>query len=135
VGRRKSFTVQQIGARNLRAGVKASELVDTGVLFASILTAGDSVKKKHKGNETYRMAGISRLRQRRQDHHGVMNHELGASASIVRDHGSKGAFVLAGKTGPGFSEGHRPEPARTRHQLRAALEVKADLAVTLKSIS
>jgi hypothetical protein len=29
-GAEKSFTVQQIGARNLRAGVNASELMDTG---------------------------------------------------------------------------------------------------------
>ena len=29
-----------------------------GVEFTSILTVGDEVRKKHKGNETYRMAGI-----------------------------------------------------------------------------
>ncbi len=68
-----------------------------GVEFTSILSVGDAVRKKHKGNDFYRMVGIP-------DGLGVfdngdgtitvlMNHELGATAGVVRTHGGKGAFV------------------------------------------
>ena len=68
-----------------------------GVEFVSILTVGDAVKKRHKGNETYRMVGIP-------DGLGafdngdatitvLMNHELTPGDGIPRAHGGRGAFV------------------------------------------
>jgi len=67
------------------------------VEFTSILTAGDSVKKKHKGNENYRMAGIPDGLGAYDNGDGtitvLMNHELGNTAGVARDHGAKGAFV------------------------------------------
>jgi len=71
--------------------------VAPGVQFTSILTAGDSVKKKHKGNEDYRMAGIPDGLGAYDNGDGtitvLMNHELGNTVGIVRDHGAKGAIV------------------------------------------
>ncbi|HLF97859.1 MAG TPA: hypothetical protein VI457_12015 [Methylococcaceae bacterium] len=68
-----------------------------GVEFASILTVGDAVKKKHQGNETYRMVGIPDGLGAYDNGDGtltvLMNHELGNSAGIARTHGGKGAFV------------------------------------------
>lgn len=68
-----------------------------GVTFTSVLTAGDAVKKKHKGNETYRMAGIPDGLGAYDNGDGtftlLMNHEFGNTAGVVRDHGAKGAFV------------------------------------------
>ncbi|MBL8447294.1 MAG: hypothetical protein JNJ44_07755 [Zoogloeaceae bacterium] len=68
-----------------------------GVELTSILTVGDSVKKKHKGNETYRMVGIPDGLGAYDNGDGtitvLMNHELRDTAGIVRSHGAKGAFV------------------------------------------
>ena len=70
---------------------------NAGIEFTSILSVGDVVKKKHKGNETYRMVGIPDGLGAYDNNDGtitvLMNHELGSSAGIVRDHGAKGAFV------------------------------------------
>lgn len=68
-----------------------------GVEFTSILTVGDEVKKKHKGNETYRMVGIPDGLGAYDNGDGtitvLMNHELRDTAGVVRAHGAKGAFV------------------------------------------
>lgn len=67
------------------------------VEFTSILTVGDRVKKKHKGNNTYRMAGIPDGLGAYDNGDGtitlLMNHELGNTKGVVRDHGAKGSFV------------------------------------------
>jgi len=71
--------------------------VQSGVEFASILTVGDAVKKKHDGNETYRMVGIPDGLGAYDNGDGtitvLMNHELGAASGVVRAHGGTGAFV------------------------------------------
>lgn len=71
--------------------------VDANVEFTAILTVGDAVRKKHKGNETYRMAGIPDGLGAYDNGDGtitvLMNHEIGAAAGIVRAHGARGAFV------------------------------------------
>ncbi|SDW01021.1 hypothetical protein [Nitrosomonas communis] len=68
-----------------------------GVEFTSILTVGDSVRLKHKGNETYRMVGIPDGLGAYDNNDGtitvLMNHELRNTAGVVRNHGDKGAFV------------------------------------------
>ena len=68
-----------------------------GVEFTSILTVGDEVRKKHKGNETYRMAGIPDGLGAYDNGDGtltvLMNHELRDTVGVVRAHGAKGAFV------------------------------------------
>jgi hypothetical protein len=68
-----------------------------GVSFTSILTVGDSVGKKHKGNESYRMVGIPDGLGAFDNGDGtitvLMNHELGSTSGVTRDHGGKGAFV------------------------------------------
>ncbi len=68
-----------------------------GVEFTSILTVGDTVKKKNKGSETYRMVGIPDGLGAYDNGDGtitvLMNQELGSSLGAVRAHGSKGAFV------------------------------------------
>jgi len=68
-----------------------------GVEITSILTVGDTVKKKHKGNETYRMVGIPDGLGAYDNGDGtftvLMNHELRAGVGIARDHGGNGAFV------------------------------------------
>jgi len=77
--------------------LNASNASNAGIEFTSILSVGDVVKKKHKGNETYRMVGIPDGLGAYDNNDGtitvLMNHELGSSAGIVRDHGAKGAFV------------------------------------------
>lgn len=71
--------------------------VAAGVEFTSILTVGDSVKKKHKGNESYRMVGIPDGLGVYDNGDGtitvLMNHELRETVGVTRDHGAKGAFV------------------------------------------
>jgi hypothetical protein len=71
--------------------------LQAGVEFTSILTVGDSVKKKHKGNETYRMVGIPDGLGAYDNGDGtiivLMNHELGNTAGVPRAHGGTGAFV------------------------------------------
>lgn len=68
-----------------------------GVELISILTAGDAVKKRHQGNETYRMVGIPDGLGAFDNGDGtitvLMNHELGGTDGIPRDHGGRGAFV------------------------------------------
>src|SRR5690242_10089841 len=68
-----------------------------GVEFTSILTVGDEVKKKHKGNETYRMVGIPDGLGAYDNGDGtitvLMNHELRDTVGVVRAHGARGAFV------------------------------------------
>lgn len=71
--------------------------VAPGVEFTSILTVGDVAKKKHKGNETYRMVGIPDGLGAYDNGDGtitvLMNQELRATAGTPRAHGGKGAFV------------------------------------------
>jgi hypothetical protein len=68
-----------------------------GVVVRSILTVGDSVNFKSDGVTPYRMAGIPDGLGAFDNHDGtftvLMNHELGGTAGIVRDHGFKGSFV------------------------------------------
>jgi hypothetical protein len=69
----------------------------SGVEFTSILTVGDEVKKKHKGNENYRMVGIPDGMGAYDNGDGtitvLLNHELRTDRGVLRDHGAKGAFV------------------------------------------
>lgn len=71
--------------------------IDSSVEFTSVLTVGDSVKNKHKGNQQYRMAGLPDGLGAFDNGDGtltvLMNHELRASVGVPRAHGSKGAFV------------------------------------------
>jgi len=68
-----------------------------GVKFSSILTVGDAVKKKNKGNETYRMVGIPDGLGAYNNDDGtitvLMNQELTPSRGVPRAHGGTGAFV------------------------------------------
>ena len=71
--------------------------VAAGVETVSILTVGDAVKKRHKGNEPYRMVGIPDGLGAFDNGDGtftvLMNHELPETSGVVRDHGGRGAFV------------------------------------------
>jgi hypothetical protein len=71
--------------------------MDAGVEFTSVLTSGDSVKKKNKGNESYRMVGIPDGLGAFDNGDGtitvLMNHELTNTVGVARAHGGKGAFV------------------------------------------
>ena len=64
------------------------------VQTTSILTTGDTVGV---GPDTYRMVGIpdglGAFKLGHKTFKLMMNHELGSGVGIVRDHGSKGAFV------------------------------------------
>jgi hypothetical protein len=64
------------------------------VKTTSILTTGDTVGV---GPDAYRMVGIpdglGAFKTGRHSFRLTMNHELGSGVGIVRDHGSKGAFV------------------------------------------
>lgn len=68
-----------------------------GVDIVSILTVGDSVNAKPGGVAPYKMVGIPDGLGAYDNGDGtftlLMNHELGATAGITRQHGSKGAFV------------------------------------------
>lgn len=68
-----------------------------GVEFTSILSVGDTARRKHKGDDSYRMVGIPDGLGAYDNGDGsftvLMNHELGASAGVVRAHGGKGAFI------------------------------------------
>src|SRR5574341_259664 len=68
-----------------------------GVISQAILTVGDSVNFKPDGVTPYRMVGIPDGLGAFDNGDGtftlLMNHELGNTAGIVRDHGAKGAFV------------------------------------------
>lgn len=72
--------------------------VAPGVDFTSILTVGDSVKKKNGASgETYRMVGIPDGLGAYDNRDGtftvLMNHEIPSSQGVARVHGGKGAFV------------------------------------------
>ena len=71
--------------------------IDNGVEFTSLLSVGDSVKRKNKGNESYRMSGIPDGMGAFDNGDGTITvlvaHELRASLGVVRTHGAKGAFV------------------------------------------
>jgi hypothetical protein len=71
--------------------------VAPGIEFTSILTVGDQVKKKHKGNGTYRMGGLPDGLGAYDNHDGtitvLMNHELGKTVGVPRAHGGVGSFV------------------------------------------
>ncbi|MCX7041435.1 MAG: hypothetical protein NT117_01835 [Gammaproteobacteria bacterium] len=71
--------------------------IDSSVEFTSVLSVGDSVKRKNKGNESYRMSGIPDGLGAFDNGDGtitvLMAHELGAGVGVVRTHGAKGAFV------------------------------------------
>ena len=68
-----------------------------GVVTKSILTVGDSVNLKPDGITPYRLVGIPDGLGAFDNGDGtftlLMNHELGATAGIVREHGAPGAFV------------------------------------------
>jgi hypothetical protein len=63
----------------------------------SLLTVGDSVNDKPNGTTPYRMVGIPDGLGAFDNNDGtitvLMNHELGATSGVVRQHGAKGAFV------------------------------------------
>ena len=71
--------------------------IDAGVEFTSMLSVGDNVKRKNKGNESYRMSGIPDGLGAYDNGDGTMTvlmaHELGSNVGVVRTHGGKGAFV------------------------------------------
>jgi hypothetical protein len=71
--------------------------IDNTVEFTALLTVGDSVRKKNKGNETYRMVGVPDGLGAFDNGDGtftlLVDHELGNSLGIARTHGGKGAFV------------------------------------------
>jgi hypothetical protein len=68
-----------------------------GVVTKSILTVGDSVNLKPDGITPYRLVGIPDGLGAFDNGDGtftlLMNHELPATAGIVREHGAPGAFV------------------------------------------
>lgn len=68
-----------------------------GVEFTSILTVGDTVQLKHKGNQSYRMVGIPDGLGVLDNGDGtitvLMNHELRGNLGSVRSHGAKGSFI------------------------------------------
>jgi hypothetical protein len=71
--------------------------IDSSAEFTSLLSVGDVVRKQHKGNETYRMAGIPDGLGAFDNGDGtftvLVDHELSPSVGIARRHGGKGAFV------------------------------------------
>jgi Bacterial protein of unknown function (DUF839) len=71
--------------------------VPANVDIISLLTVGDAVNDKPNGTERYRMVGIPDGLGAFDNNDGtitvVMNHELGATAGAIRQHGTRGAFV------------------------------------------
>lgn len=69
---------------------------EKGVWFTSILSVGDQVSVKSDGTP-WKMVGIPDGLGAYDNGDGtitvLMNHEIGATAGVVRDHGSAGAFV------------------------------------------
>lgn len=69
----------------------------SNVDVVSLLTVGDSVNTKADGVTPYRMAGLPDGLGAFDNGDGtftvLMNHELGSSVGIMRDHGLKGSFV------------------------------------------
>lgn len=68
-----------------------------GVVTQAIFTVGDSANFKADGVTPYRMVGIPDGLGAFDNGDGtftlLMNHELGGSVGVTRDHGAKGAFV------------------------------------------
>ncbi|MDD1443553.1 alkaline phosphatase, partial [Dolichospermum sp. ST_sed3] len=68
-----------------------------GVNLTSILTVGDSVNNKPDGITPYRLAGIPDGLGAFDNGDGtftlLVNHEIGSTNSVIRAHGSAGAFV------------------------------------------
>src|SRR6266487_4343754 len=68
---------------------------EPGVVTVSILTVGDAVNYKADGVTPYRMVGIPDGLGAFDNGDGtftlLMNHELGNTVGITRDHGAKGA--------------------------------------------
>jgi hypothetical protein len=68
-----------------------------GVVTKAIFTVGDSANYKADGVTPYRMVGIPDGLGAFDNGDGtftlLMNHELGSTVGIERDHGAKGAFV------------------------------------------
>ncbi|MGZ8155618.1 MAG: alkaline phosphatase PhoX [Burkholderiales bacterium] len=73
--------------------------VPKNVDVISLLTVGDSVNEKPDGTTPYRMVGIPDGLGAFDNDDGtftvLMNHELGATAGAVRQHGQRGAFISA----------------------------------------
>jgi hypothetical protein len=71
--------------------------VDNTVQFTSLLSVGDTVQRKNKGNQTYRMVGIPDGLGAFDNGDGtftlLVNHELGNAVGVARAHGGKGAFI------------------------------------------
>jgi hypothetical protein len=69
----------------------------SGVVTRAIFTVGDSANFKADGVTPYRMVGIPDGLGAFDNGDGtftlLMNHELGATVGITRDHGAKGSFV------------------------------------------
>ena len=70
---------------------------DGSVQFMSVLSVGDTVRKQNKGNETYRMVGVPDGLGAFDNNDGtftlLVDHELGNTIGIPREHGAKGAFI------------------------------------------
>ncbi|HEX8235005.1 MAG TPA: alkaline phosphatase PhoX [Abditibacteriaceae bacterium] len=69
-----------------------------GVITKSIITVGDSVNTKTDGVTPYRMVGIpdglgAYDNGDRKTFTILMNHELGPTVGVVREHGAPGAFI------------------------------------------
>lgn len=68
-----------------------------GVVTKAILTVGDSVNLKPDGVTPYRMVGIPDGLGAFDNGDGtftlLMNHELGGTSGVIREHGAQGAFV------------------------------------------
>lgn len=71
--------------------------VPARVDIISLLTVGDSVNDKPDGATPYRMAGLPDGLGAFDNGDGtitvLMNHEIGGTSGVVRQHGAKGAFV------------------------------------------
>ena len=71
--------------------------VSPNVSTKSILTVGDAVNVKSDGVSPYRLVGIPDGLGAFDNGDGtftvLMNHELGATAGVIRDHGARGSFV------------------------------------------
>jgi hypothetical protein len=68
-----------------------------GISFTSLLSAGDAVGTKADGTTPWRMVGVPDGLGMFDNGNGtvtvLMNHEIGGTAGVVREHGSKGSFV------------------------------------------
>ena len=71
--------------------------LDPSVEFTSILSVGDSARKMHQGNETYRMVGTPDGLGAFDNGDGtftlLVNHEFTEDLGVTRANGGKGAFV------------------------------------------